>query len=178
MAQAALTQRRVRSAVLRALEPGARAASPRGAVCRAARSAACAASAACSVRARSMDAAGGGALVPSAKRARLDGGDQQLVTSESRALASLEAGTVPRTSSLAAPIMKLTGHGDAVCSVKVSPNGAHLASGSVDKGVFLWNVRGDCEVRAAAAAQHDLKLPRAPCERRGGWTPRLPRLGR
>ena len=106
-----------------------------------------------------MDAAGGGALVPSAKRARLDGGDQQLVASESRALASLEAGTVPRTSSLDAPIMKLTGHGDAVCSVKVSPNGAHLASGSVDKGVFLWNVRGDCEVRAAAAAQLDLKLP-------------------
>lgn len=43
--------------------------------------------------------------------------------------------------------MLLTGHGDAVLSLKFSPDGEHLASGSRDHSVFLWNVRGDCKAR-------------------------------
>jgi Prp8 binding protein len=85
---------------------------------------------------------------PSAKRQRVD--QQQLVAADSRALAGLEAGTVPRTSSLDAPTMLLHGHGDCVSSVKISPQGNVLASGSNDKTIFLWNVRGDCQVRATA----------------------------
>ena len=85
---------------------------------------------------------------PSAKRPRVD---HELVAADSRALAGLEAGTVPRTSSLDAPTMLLHGHGDAVCSVKISPNGNVLASCSNDKTVFLWNVRGDCQARAGGA---------------------------
>ena len=81
---------------------------------------------------------------PAPKRPRLE---QQLVAADSRALAGLEAGAVPRTSSLDAPTMLLTGHGAAVFSVKISPQGNVLASGSSDKAVFLWNVRGDCQVR-------------------------------
>jgi WD40 repeat protein len=42
------------------------------------------------------------------------------------------------------------GHADAVLSVAFSPDGAHLASGSVDKGLLLWNVRGECQARARA----------------------------
>jgi WD40 repeat protein len=98
----------------------------------------------------------GGALVlsSSSKRQRVDGEQQQLVLApESRALAGLAAGTVPRTSSLDAPTMLLTGHADAVLSVKCSPDGAHLASGASDKGLLLWNVRGDCQARARARAR-------------------------
>ena len=93
-----------------------------------------------------MDAA----LVPAAPAAKRPRVDQQLVAADSRALAGLEAGTVPRTSSLDAPTMLLHGHGDAVNSVKISPQGNVLATGSNDKTVFLWNVRGDCQVRTAA----------------------------
>lgn len=85
------------------------------------------------------------ALVPSSKRQRTDGDAQlALATGESRALAALAAGGVPRTSSLDAPTMLLTGHADAVTSVKFSPDGAHLVSGSLDKSVLLWSVRGEC----------------------------------
>jgi len=48
-----------------------------------------------------------------------------------------------RTSSLEAPTMQLTGHKAEVFSVKFSPNGRNLASGSFDKEIFLWNI-SDC----------------------------------
>ena len=70
-----------------------------------------------------------------------------LTTSTGSVLASLQQGKIPRTSSLEAPTMLLTGHGDAVLSLKFSPDGEHLASGSRDHSVFLWNVRGDCKAR-------------------------------
>ena len=61
-----------------------------------------------------------------------------------------------RTSSLDAPIMLLEGHGDAVNSIKFSPDGATVASCGADKTVLMWNVRGDREVRA--------RIPRFPPE--------------
>ena len=56
-----------------------------------------------------------------------------------------------RTSSLDAPIMLLEGHGDAVNSIKFSPDGATVASCGADKTVLMWNVRSDCEVRRSPA---------------------------
>jgi Prp8 binding protein len=53
--------------------------------------------------------------------------------------------TVARTSNLLAPIMLLTGHKAEVFSCKFSPDGKHLASGSFDKQIYLWNVYGECE---------------------------------
>jgi len=52
---------------------------------------------------------------------------------------------VPRFSNLLSPIMMLTGHKAEVLSMKFSPSGQHLASGSTDKTIFLWNVYGECE---------------------------------
>jgi len=41
--------------------------------------------------------------------------------------------------------MLLAGHKAEVFTAKFSPSGKHLASGSFDKEIFLWNVYGDCE---------------------------------
>ncbi|XP_015071049.1 U5 small nuclear ribonucleoprotein 40 kDa protein isoform X1 [Solanum pennellii] len=51
----------------------------------------------------------------------------------------------PRTSSLESPIMLLSGHQSAVYTMKFNPAGTIIASGSHDKEIFLWNVRGDCK---------------------------------
>jgi len=50
-----------------------------------------------------------------------------------------------RTSALAAPIMQLTGHEAGVMSLRFDPNGKYLATGSLDKQLFLWHVYGNCE---------------------------------
>ncbi|KAJ1666893.1 hypothetical protein EV178_001807, partial [Coemansia sp. RSA 1646] len=49
-----------------------------------------------------------------------------------------------RTSGLQAPIMHLTGHSREVTTCRFSPNGEHVASGSADSKVFLWNTYGEC----------------------------------
>ena len=51
---------------------------------------------------------------------------------------------VGRTSGLLAPTLLLTGHGGEVFSVKFSPDGNTVASGSHDKHIFLWNTYGEC----------------------------------
>ncbi|XP_066268836.1 U5 small nuclear ribonucleoprotein 40 kDa protein-like [Branchiostoma lanceolatum] len=64
------------------------------------------------------------------------------VASQERQL--LHAGP-PRTSSLQAPIMLLSGHEGEIYAAKFHPEGNLLASGSFDRNIFLWNVYGDCE---------------------------------
>ncbi|KAJ2613619.1 hypothetical protein EV177_002462 [Coemansia sp. RSA 1804] len=49
-----------------------------------------------------------------------------------------------RTSGLQAPIMHLTGHSREITSCRFSPSGEHIASGSADAKVFLWNTYGEC----------------------------------
>jgi Prp8 binding protein len=50
-----------------------------------------------------------------------------------------------RTSGLKAPIMQLTGHEAGVMSLRFSPTGKYVATGSLDKQLFLWHVYGECE---------------------------------
>lgn len=50
-----------------------------------------------------------------------------------------------RTSSLAEPIMLLSGHGGAVHSAKFNHTGEAVASASFDRDVFLWSTKGNCE---------------------------------
>eukprot|EP01114_Cavostelium_apophysatum_P008884 TRINITY_DN2181_c0_g1_i1.p1 TRINITY_DN2181_c0_g1~~TRINITY_DN2181_c0_g1_i1.p1 ORF type:complete len:359 (+),score=77.79 TRINITY_DN2181_c0_g1_i1:118-1194(+) len=65
---------------------------------------------------------------------------------QNRALATTAGGfQVERTSSLQAPIMLLSGHKAEVFSVEFSPSGKHIASGSFDKTIYLWNTYGECD---------------------------------
>lgn len=57
---------------------------------------------------------------------------------------SVPGGSVPRTSDLAAPIMRLSGHVGEVLSARFSPCGSFLATAGFDKEVLLWQVFGDC----------------------------------
>ena len=61
------------------------------------------------------------------------------------ALALVEAQNIARSSSLLAPTMLLTGHQAAVYTLKFDPSGMQLASAGADRGIFLWDTRGECE---------------------------------
>lgn len=63
---------------------------------------------------------------------------------QSGALIATPKANTNRTSSLAAPAMQLCGHQSAVYSISLDPTGQHLASGSLDRSILLWNVYGDC----------------------------------
>jgi Prp8 binding protein len=52
---------------------------------------------------------------------------------------------INRKSGLFAPTMLLSGHEAEAFSGEFSPDGRHLATGSMDKGIFLWQVYGECE---------------------------------
>ncbi|KAK2181580.1 hypothetical protein NP493_392g05000 [Ridgeia piscesae] len=83
-------------------------------------------------------AADDGALVP-VKKAKTD---VALIGLKGREL--METSTA-RTSSLAAPIMLLTGHDGEIFTVRFSPDGQTLASGGFERLIFLWNTYGECE---------------------------------
>jgi len=58
---------------------------------------------------------------------------------------SKPSGAVQRTSNLLAPIMLLSGHKAEVFTMKFSPTGKNIASGSFDKTILLWKVHGECD---------------------------------
>ncbi|KAJ5201550.1 U5 small nuclear ribonucleoprotein 40 kDa protein [Penicillium cinerascens] len=89
------------------------------------------------------------------------GSANQLVVKRNKADADLNPGTavvkgssaqngaliqsIPRTSGLDAPIMELTGHSGEVFTVRFDPTAQHIASGSMDRSILLWNTYGQCE---------------------------------
>mmetsp|Transcript_20557 Transcript_20557/g.38243 ORF Transcript_20557/g.38243 Transcript_20557/m.38243 type:complete len:357 (-) Transcript_20557:274-1344(-) len=78
---------------------------------------------------------GGDALVATEKRRNRKAEDQ-------RGTAMI---TVPRTSTLMAPIVRLKGHEGAVNGLSFSSSGRILASCSTDKSVMLWDIANKCE---------------------------------
>lgn len=50
-----------------------------------------------------------------------------------------------RTSGMQAPTMLLSGHEGAIFSCCFDPTGKSLATGSMDKRIFLWDVYGECK---------------------------------
>ncbi|KAL1958857.1 hypothetical protein VTO42DRAFT_3694 [Malbranchea cinnamomea] len=52
---------------------------------------------------------------------------------------------IPRTSSLEAPILELTGHSGEVFATRFDPTGQHIASAGMDRSILLWRTYGQCE---------------------------------
>jgi Prp8 binding protein len=65
-------------------------------------------------------------------------------TDGSKALIISDSG-IKRTSTLLGPTMLVEGHKAPVHCIKFNPDGSSLASGSFDKTIQLWNVRGENE---------------------------------
>lgn len=80
-----------------------------------------------------------GAVVP-AKKQR----NELVILAEGKSRALVSGGPA-RTSSLAAPIMQLSGHEGEIYTSKFSPDGTFLASSGYDRKIFLWNTYGECE---------------------------------
>ncbi|KAF7727798.1 hypothetical protein EC973_007029 [Apophysomyces ossiformis] len=54
-------------------------------------------------------------------------------------------GTVKRTSSLEAPVMQLSGHSGEIFTCEFNSTGEHIASGSFDRTILLWDTYGECK---------------------------------
>jgi Prp8 binding protein len=92
------------------------------------------------------------------KKQRTGESNQSLVAvhPHSTALVTAASSAPPRTSSLQAPTMCLTGHGAAVLACKFNADGTQLASGGVDKFLLLWDLAKSGEVtNTAMLAGHD-----------------------
>ena len=64
------------------------------------------------------------------------------------------------------PIARLYGHGDEVFSVAITPDGEHLASGSQDKSILIWNANG---VNAKTTIERGLGPMRVVHSEDGKW---------
>jgi WD40 repeat protein len=51
----------------------------------------------------------------------------------------------PRTSNLLAPVMELSGHGDALYASRFNPSGNLFATAGFDRDIFLWTTFGQCD---------------------------------
>lgn len=78
------------------------------------------------------------------KKQKTDGTLVTLSANEAAMLKPTPSGPA-RTSGLLAPNMQLSGHKGHIHTVKFNNEGTHLASGSFDKTVLLWNTYGECE---------------------------------
>ncbi|GAB1599403.1 U5 small nuclear ribonucleoprotein 40 kDa protein-like [Argonauta hians] len=68
----------------------------------------------------------------------------EIVPIHKKNLSVVQSG-IPRTSSLEAPIMLLTGHEGDIFTGKFSPDGRYLATSGFDRMIFFWNVYGECD---------------------------------
>ncbi|KTW32200.1 uncharacterized protein T551_00882 [Pneumocystis jirovecii RU7] len=73
---------------------------------------------------------------------RIKGGSEIIPKGQDKQNALVEM--LPRTSGLKAPIMQLTGHQGEIFASKFDLTGQHIASGSFDQLILLWNTYGDC----------------------------------
>lgn len=85
-------------------------------------------------------------IVISKRKADDEGENQEkrLRVETQAALAIVEKQGIARSSTLLAPTMLLTGHQAAVYTLKFDPTGLALASAGADRGIFLWDTRGEC----------------------------------
>mmetsp|Transcript_22017 Transcript_22017/g.37570 ORF Transcript_22017/g.37570 Transcript_22017/m.37570 type:complete len:359 (-) Transcript_22017:91-1167(-) len=71
--------------------------------------------------------------------------DNQIVTLYNPPSSNNPNANTIRTSSLASPTMKLSGHKGSIYTLAYDPPGETLCSGSFDSTCLLWNASGNCE---------------------------------
>ncbi|CAG8679333.1 382_t:CDS:2, partial [Scutellospora calospora] len=77
------------------------------------------------------------------KKQRPEPSNNSLIISASSGNGALTQ-TVKRTSGLQSPIMLLSGHQGEIFTLRFDPTGQHIASGSFDRNILMWNTYGDC----------------------------------
>lgn len=87
--------------------------------------------------------------IVSGKKARIDQNGEVAIRESNKEVA-LQASK----HRLKGPIMLLTGHESEIFTCKFHPQGRTLASAGMDRSIFLWSTRGDCENYAILKAAH------------------------
>ncbi|KAK4626742.1 U5 small nuclear ribonucleoprotein [Fulvia fulva] len=76
------------------------------------------------------------------KRQRNDGDANAGALQKANGSALVQGGTA---ANLPASVMELSGHTGEVFCARFDPSGAHIASGSMDKNILLWNTTGEVD---------------------------------
>lgn len=80
--------------------------------------------------------------------------DKKVRLSTTKDVALIDSAQKPKRHSLKGQIMLLSGHDAEIYCCRFHPSGTAIASAGVERSIYLWSTRGDCENYAILRAAH------------------------